>query len=71
MGRYGRNPGHGFRCKYLDHGIYRISWTVDRYSRYSRLRNPVPYDMDVEEPSARRFCKKHGLVFPIPDPVKA
>lgn len=64
MGRYGRNPGYNFRCKPIGNGIYRLQWTVDRYSRYSRLRNPSSFSRDTEEGGARKFCKKHGLVFP-------
>lgn len=40
---------------------YRISWTVDRYIRGSRLRFPTGYRRDTDLKGAIAFAKRHGL----------
>ena len=44
-------------------GDYTISWTVDHHYRTSRLRYPRVHSRYTDEKGARKFCKKHGLVF--------
>lgn len=43
---------------------YRLSWTVDRYIKGSRLRYPTRYTRDTDERGAKRFAKRWELEVP-------
>jgi len=67
VSRYQLQKSSGHKCQrdsYLGISGYRISWTVDRYVKGSRLRYPTTFRRDTNEAGARRFCKKWGLDFP-------
>lgn len=65
MGRYSANKAYNHKCRDIGGGLYRIQWTIDYYSKGSRLRNPVVRDSTTDLQGAKRFCKKHNL--PAPD----
>lgn len=58
---------YSFKCQKVESSImiyYRCSWVSDRYCANSRLRFPGRHSRDLDEKSARRFCKKHEIQFP-------
>ncbi len=54
-----------WNCYCIDkvQGDYVIGWQCDHHYRTSRLRFPRGHSMVTDEKGAKRFCKKHGLVF--------
>lgn len=65
MGRYSTNRAYNQHIEFFGRDCYRLSWTVDRYYRGSRLRFPTRYSRDTDFNGAERFAKKHGLALPI------
>jgi hypothetical protein len=43
---------------------YRLYWTVDRYTKNSRLRLPTRYSRDTDEAGAHRFAKRWDVKMP-------
>ena len=66
MSRHRSSGAKGFRIQRIGHDHYRLSWVVDRYYEWSRLRHPTGYKRDTDEAGARRFAKKHGIEFKEP-----
>ena len=54
---------YGFYCHSGIYESYTIGWTVDHHYRSSRLRFPRGHRRITDEAGARKFCKKHDLVF--------
>ena len=64
MTRYNTQKSRHHSCAYIGWGTYRMSWTVDRYIKGSRLRYPTQYQRDTDEPGARRFCRRWDIECP-------
>lgn len=58
MSRYGKSSAYGHRILDLGGGSFRVSWTIDRYYRNSRLRHPTGYSRVTDRDGAIRFAKK-------------
>jgi hypothetical protein len=43
---------------HIGHDHYRLEWTVDRYTKNSRLRFPTRFNRDTDEAGAVKFAKK-------------
>ena len=71
MSRYQSSGAYGFKChRFHDpYGDYEISWVIDFHYSDSRLRYPRRFTRVTDEAGARRFCKKHNLIFK--EPVKS
>lgn len=61
MGRYYGNTSYGHGVERIGPGHYRLSWTVDRYHKNSRLRFPTGYTKDTDLDGAIRFAKRWKL----------
>lgn len=59
---------YGHNVQRIDHDHYRMSWTIDRKYRSSRLRFPTSFTRDTDEAGAKRFAKRWEL--PDPEPSK-
>lgn len=65
MGRYSPSHSYSHRIQRLSGDCYRLTWTVDRYYRGSRLRHPRGCHRHTDHAGAVRFAKRWGL--PVPE----
>jgi hypothetical protein len=61
MSRFRKQTPYGHGVEDLGYGNYRLSWTMDRYVKGSRLRFPTAYTRDTDHQGAIRFAKRWGL----------
>lgn len=66
MSRFNSSGSNDHHIKQLEPDWFRISWTVDRYSAGSRIRNPSGQSRDTDEAGAKRFAKKWDISMPKP-----
>jgi hypothetical protein len=64
MGRHSSSGSYGHSIRRFGPGHYRLSWTVDRYCRGSRLRFPTSTSRDTDARGAVRFSLKWGCDMP-------
>jgi len=63
VSRYNSSGATDFGYRRLGCGDYEISWVIDFYYPDSRLRFPRTIRRITDVKGAKRFCKKHNLVF--------
>jgi len=64
VSRYRPQRSTSHRIQRFSSQHYRLSWTVDRYIKGSRLRWPTRYTYDTDERGARRFAKRWNVEMP-------
>lgn len=69
MSRWSSSGSKSHHVARLGWDWYRLSWTVDRYTKNGRIRLPTRYSRDTDEKGAARFCKKWGCRMP-PEPER-
>lgn len=69
MSRHNSGGSYGHRIHRVAADHYRLTWTVDRYVKGSRLRFPTGHSRDTGLVGARRFAKKWHLDFQEPQNV--
>lgn len=70
MSRFNSSGSTSHSVSKIGDDHYRLSWTVDRYIKGSRLRFPTKYNRDTDELGAIRFAKKWGCC-KLPDDIRA
>lgn len=70
MGRFNSSGSVDHHVQRLGDNFYRISWVVDRYYTGSRLRFPTRYSRDTDTAGAKRFIKKWGITYRVPEELK-
>ena len=66
MSRFNSTGSRGHTITRIAPDCYRLHWTVDRYTKNSRLRFPTGHSRATDEAGARRFAKRWGCAFPEP-----
>jgi len=61
MGRYSKGQSYGHKCRQLDVGCYEISWVVDYYYTFRRLRYPRYFSRITDSDGATRFRRKWAI----------
>jgi hypothetical protein len=64
MGRFRSSGSYAQRIRFIGADHYRLSWTVDRYCKGSRLRFPTTYSRDTDLAGAMRFARKWEIATP-------
>lgn len=55
---------YGHSIKRIEKDHYRLSWTIDRKVKGSRLRHPTTTTRNTDAAGALRFAKKWELAIP-------
>ena len=61
--RFSNQSSYGHKIYTICPGQYRLTWTVDKFVEGVRTRFPTGYSRDTDKAGAKRFAKKHGIVF--------
>lgn len=64
MSRWNSSGSKGHHIQRIGWGCYRLFWTVDRYTKNSRLRFPTQYSRDTDVAGAIRYAKRWGCALP-------
>lgn len=71
MSRFNSSGSKNHRITFMGKDWYRLSWSVDRYTKGSRLRFPTGHSRDTDFAGAQRFAVKWGVRMPEPKQTTA
>ncbi len=59
------SSAYNFKCRYINWGIWAISWMTDRHYSDSKLQYSHSTSRNVDQEAAQKFCHNHKIEFPV------